>query len=223
MRILVIEDDKELNNFLKTSFEEELFIVDVADDGEKGSYMARTNEYDMIILDIALPEKTGIEVCKEVRAAGKNVPIMMLTANMEIISKIELLDLGADDYLTKPFSFKELMARVRAITRRPKKIESNIIRIDDLLLNRNKSTVYRGGKTEIYLTRKEFVLLEYLMSNKELVLSRGMIMEHVWDNEADPFSNTIETHILNLRKKIDFAGKKKLIKTISGRGYKIEG
>ena len=220
MRILVVEDEKKIRDFLKTSLEAECFAVDVAEEGEQGSYLARTNEYDLIILDNVLPKKTGLEVCQDIRKTGKTTPILILSVKTETLSKVELLNAGADDYLSKPFSLEELLARIRALLRRQKDIESDILTVDDLALDIKRHTTKRGKK-EIYLTRKEFMLLEYLMRNQEMVLTRGMIMEHVWDMTADPFSNTIESHILSLRRKIDTKGKKKLIHTVPGRGYKI--
>ena len=220
MRILVIEDDKDIGEFLEASLKSELYSVDLANDGETGSFMARTNEYDLIILDYALPKKDGKEVCKEIREAGKSVPIIMLTVQSELPDKIEMLNLGADDYMTKPFSFDELLARSRAVMRRPKQIQSDILQLDDLKVDSIRYRVYRGEK-EVVLTRKEFQLLEYLLRNRENVVSRGMIMEHVWDKHGDIFSNTIETHILNLRKKIEDAGKRRLIHTVPGRGYRV--
>lgn len=220
MKILLVEDEKEIINFLKSSLEAECYTVDIAEDGEKGSYLARTNDYDLVVLDIVLPKKNGKEICQEIRKDGKEMPIIMLSIKSEISTKVELLNIGADDYITKPFSFKELLARVKALIRRPHKIEVEIIKIDDLILNTESQTTKRGSE-EIYLTRKEFILLEYLMRNNGNVMSRSMIMEHVWDINADPFSNTIESHILNLRRKIDKNYNKKLIQTISGRGYKI--
>lgn len=222
MRILIIEDEKKIRDFLKTSLEAECFAVDVAEEGERGSYLARTNEYDLIILDNVLPKKTGLEVCQDIRKIGKTIPILILSVKSETLSKIELLNAGVDDYLSKPFSLEELLARIRALLRRQKDIESDILTVDDLALDTKRHTTKRGKK-ETYLTRKEFMLLEYLMRNQEMVLTRGMIMEHVWDMTADPFSNTIESHILSLRRKIDTKGKKKLIHTVPGRGYKIAG
>ncbi len=220
MRILIIEDEKEIGDFLKRALQEEFFAVDTAEDGEEGSYMARTNDYDLIVMDNILPKKKGPEICRDIRAAGKTMPIIMLSVKSEASTKVDLLNAGADDYLTKPFSFEELLARIRALLRRPQRIEEEILRIDDLVLNAKEHIVKRAGK-EIYLTRKEFALLEYMMKNNGVALSRGMIMEHVWDMNIDPFSNTIESHIASLRKKIDTKGKVKLIQTISGRGYKI--
>lgn len=220
MRILLIEDEKEIIDFLKPALEEECFAVDIANDGEKGSFLAITNDYDIIILDLNLPKKHGLEICKEVRKSGKNTPIIVLSVKSEIPTKVELLDAGADDFLTKPYSFDELLGRMKAILRRPSKVEGEILKTDDLILDLKKQTVKRGGE-DIYLTRKEFAFLEYLVRNKGNVMSRAMIMEHVWDMNADPFSNTIESHVMNIRRKIDIPGKKKLIQTIPGRGYKI--
>lgn len=222
MRILLVEDEKEISDFLKPCLEAESFVVDLSRDGEKGSFLARTNDYDLVILDISLPKKRGDQVCKEIRENNKNVPIIILTVESETDNKINLLNIGADDYMTKPFSFEELLARIRAILRRPHQIENKILTVNDLTLNTKRYSVKRGSE-EIYLTRKEFMLLEYLMKNQGTVLSRGMIMEHVWDINADPFSNTIESHILKLRRKIDHKeNKRKLIRTVPGRGYKIE-
>jgi DNA-binding response OmpR family regulator len=220
MRILIIEDDKEVRNFLKVSLEAESFIVDEATDGDMGSYNARTNDYDMIILDLMLPKKDGCEVCREIRMTGNTVPILMLSATSGPEYKVDLLNCGADDYVTKPFSFQELRARIRALLRRPHLIEPAVLEIDDLKVDTSKQRVVRGNK-KIYLTRKEFCLLEYLMKHKGAVVSRGMIMEHVWNADTDPFSNTIEAHILNVRRKIDIT-KRKLIHTVPGRGYKID-
>ena len=221
MRILVVEDEKEINSFIKQSLEAECFVVDSAVDGEQGFYLARTNNYDMILLDNMLPKKTGLEICNDIRAEGNNVPILILSVKSETTTKVDLLNAGADDYLTKPFSLDELLARIRALLRRPIQIKKEILEIDDLVVDTNKFKVKRGDK-EVYLTRKEFSLLQYLMQNQGIVLSRSMILEHVWDMNVDPFSNTIESHILSLRRKVDFNGEKKLIQTISGRGYKID-
>lgn len=220
MRILIIEDEKEIANFLKKGLEGECFAVDTADDGEKGSFLARTNNYDLIILDYILPKKDGRQVCEEIRKKGRTVPILILSVKSETITKVDILNAGADDYLTKPYSFMELLARIKALLRRPEQIEGEIFEVDDLILDTKRHLVKRGKK-EIHLTNKQFMLLEYLMKNKGAVLSRGMIMDHCWDMNGDLFSNTIETHILTLRRKINLSGKKKLINTVSGRGYKI--
>lgn len=220
MRVLVIEDEEGIARFLKAGIESEYFAVDVAEDGEKGSYLARTNDYDIIILDNMLPKKSGSEVCDDIRMDGKNTPIIMLSARAEMSAKVELLNKGADDYLTKPFSLEELLARMRALLRRPSHVSSEVIEIDDLIMDTKKHTTTRNGK-EIYLTRKEFMLLEYLLRHKGSVVSRGMILEHVWDINVDPFSNTVESHILNIRKKINGEKGKNLIHTLPGGGYKI--
>jgi len=221
MRILLIEDEKELRESLKKSLEAECFNVDTASDGERGSYLARTNDYDLILLDNMLPKKTGLEVCAEVRSRGKNMPIIMLTVQDEIPTKVSLLNAGADDYVTKPFSFEELSARIRAVLRRPQASLVEILNIKDLEINFNTHLVSRAGR-EIYLTKKEYELLIYLGRNQGRTVSRGMILEHVWDINADPFSNTLETHMLNLRRKVDSKFPLKLIHTIPGRGYKLD-
>lgn len=221
MRILLIDDSQEIIDFLKIGLKPEGFIVDTAQDGDKGSFLARTSDYDLIILDYLLPKKDGLEVCNEIRKDGNLAPILVVSAMAETEIKISLLNAGADDYIVKPFAFSELLARIKALLRRPREMEKDILKIDDLIIDINSYSVKRGS-AKIYLTRKEFALLEYLIKNRGKVLSRGMIMEHVWDMETDIFSNTIETHILNLRRKIDIPGKKKLIHTIQGRGYKLD-
>jgi DNA-binding response OmpR family regulator len=219
MNFLIIEDDKETIEFLERSLSGEGFVIDTAEDGEVGSYKARINNYDLIILDNNLPKKDGRQICSEIRKNKNNVPIIMLSVNSDIDTKAELLNLGVDDYMTKPFSFSELLARVRALLRRPNKIEPNIFKVEDLMLDVNAHTVKRGGK-EIYLTLKEFVLFEYLMRNRGRVLSRAEILDHVFDMNMDPFTNTIETHILNLRKKIKDRNSE-IVLTVPGVGYKI--
>ena len=220
MRMLIVEDDPEIASFLKRSFEAESFAVDVAHDGERGSYAARTNGYDLIILDNMLPKKHGLEVCRDIRANGQSMPIIMLSVRSEIPEKVALLRAGVDDYMTKPYSFDELLARVRGHLRRSRTIEPTDIRIDDLCINTLKQEVLRGAKS-IYLTRKEFALLELLAKNVGQVVSRGTIMEHVWDMEGNPLSRTIDMHILNIRKKIELPRKRRLIHNIPGRGYKL--
>lgn len=220
MRILVVEDQQEISDFLVKALKAELFVVDVASDGERGSYLGRITEYDLIILDNILPKKSGLEVCLDIRASGKTTPILMLSVKEGIDTKVNLLNAGADDYLTKPFSLPELIARIRALLRRPIQTTHEVFSVGDLTLD-TKRHVVRRGTTEIYLTRKEFMLLEYLMRNAGTVLSRAMLLEHVWDVNTDPFSNTIEAHIMSLRKKIGDTKKNRIIHTLPGRGYKI--
>ena len=220
MKILVIEDEKRINDLIKAGLESERFVVDATDTGDKGLLMAQSSAYDTIILDNVLPKKSGLEICQELRKIGNHTPIIILSVKSEVYTKTSLLNAGADDYLIKPFSMEELLARIRALLRRPQQIRSDILRIDDLEMDLKKHQV-RRGKRDIKLTRKEFLLLEYLFKNEDIALSKDMIMEHVWDMHVDPFSNTIEAHVASLRKKVDFAGKRKLIQTISGIGYKI--
>jgi len=221
MRILIIEDDRKMREFLEISLESTCFVVDIATSGERGSFIARTNDYDLIICEYFLPEKSAITVCKEIRAAQKKMPIIIISESREIDDKILCFNAGADDYVLKPFSFDELLARIHVILRRPRHIEDCVLEIEYVRLETGRQRVTCKEK-EIYLTRKEFALLEYLMKNKGMVLSRGMIIEHVWNLDINPFSNTIETHIMNLRKKI-YDLKKNLIVSIPGRGYKIQG
>lgn len=221
MRILVIDDDVDLRRFLKESLISDGFIVDTAGDGETGSYMARTNIYDAILLDYIMPRKNGLRVLRDVRDAGKTSPIIMLSVQGETDDKVELLDFGADDYVTKPFLYKELISRIRAILRRPLSIVPPTLIVGDLVLDSVNQRVVRDG-TQIYLTRKEFALAEYLMRNSGAVVSRGALLEHVWNDSVDPFSNTVEAHMRNLRIKVDSLWSKKLIHTVPGRGYKID-
>lgn len=221
MRILIIEDEALISAFLKASLEAEYFAVDTAADGERGSYLAHVNEYDLVILDNMLPKKEGIEILQELRGSGKTMPILVLSVKSETVRKVDLLNAGADDYLTKPFALDELLARIRALLRRKPGLEGDVLRVGNLTLDTKKLSVRRGER-EIDLTRKEFMLLQYLMQNEGSVVSRGMILEHVWDMSVDIFSNTIESHVLSLRRKLGETGKDGLIKTVSGRGYKIE-
>lgn len=218
MRILLIEDEKHITEFLKPALEAERFEVDWAQEGEKGLFLGTTNQYDLVIVDNMLPKMTGVEICKALRQGGKTMPILILSVLADASKKAELLNGGADDYLTKPFAFEELLARVRALLRRPQPFLGDTLQVGDLVLDTVKHTITRSGRS-IHLTPKEFSLLEYLIRNRGAVVSRGMILEHVWDMNADPFSNTVEAHILSLRKKIDAP---KLIQTVHGLGYKIE-
>lgn len=219
MKILIVEDDISIRNVLRMSLEAKGFAIDEAGDGDSGSYLARTNSYDAILLDNVLPKKLGGHVCKEIREAGVNTPIIVLSGKQEVLSKVQMLNNGADDYVTKPFSFDELVARISTVLRRPKVVKQNILRFKDFEVNFSSQTVRRNSK-DVYLTRKEFALLEFLANNKNLVMSRGQILESVWDMSVDPFTNTIETHIMNLRKKLRDT-RRTLITAVPGRGYKF--
>lgn len=221
MKILIIEDDDEVLEFLKNSFINISYTVDTSKNGADGSYLARTNAYDVIIIDYSLPEKNGFMVCTEIRSSGSNSSIIFLSMNHSTQHKISCLEAGADDYVTKPFSFEELHARIKALQRRPKKIESSLLFAGNLVLDTKKQMGYIENKP-IHLTRIEYNLLEYLLKNKGMVLSRGIIMEHVWNAESDPFSNTVESHIANLRRKVNTPGKGEMVRNIPGRGYIID-
>lgn len=221
MRILVVEDDLQIQKFLKSSLESECFAVDASSDGKEGLKLGLVNDYDFAILDNQLPNISGLEICRELRAAQKMLPILILSVTSDTTTKVNALDVGADDYLTKPFSLRELLARVHALLRRPHQITSTVYEAYDITLDTKSHRVTKENK-EIPLTRKEFMLLEYLMRCRGTVVSRGMLIEHVWDMNADPFSNTIESHILSLRKKLDLNKNKNVIKTVSGYGYKFE-
>jgi len=220
MRILVVEDEKEISESLASRLKVNKYEVDVADDGEKGLFLVRTNDYSLMILDYNLPKRDGGQVCKIIRQEGIDLPIIMLTVESELENKVGMLDLGVDDYITKPFLFDELMARIRSLLRRPKRVEREIIIIGDLVINKSNFKVKRKNK-EIYLTRKEFMLLVYLAKNKNCVISSEMILEHVWDMNVDLFSHTVKTHIMNLRRKIDDGFKTRLIHTAACRGYMV--
>jgi two-component system copper resistance phosphate regulon response regulator CusR len=220
MRILIIEDERRLSSFLKKGFEAEAMAVDVADDGVAGSDLARGGDYDAIILDLMLPGKDGIEVLREVRAAGKKTPILILSARGEVEDRVKGLNLGADDYLPKPFAFVEALARVRALVRRqsPEGERSPVLSLSDLKVDVMTRKVTRGDR-EIDLTTKEFQLLEYLVRNKNRVLSRVLIIEHIWDMQFDSGTNIVDVVINRLRRKIDDGARVPLIHTVRGVGY----
>jgi len=220
MRLLLIEDDKNIIRPLSLALKAENYVIDIAYDGERGYSLARTNDYDLMILDYNLPKLNGREIIEKIRAERINIPIIMLTVRSEINDKIDLLTLGADDYLVKPFVLSELLARLKALSRRPKTWQSRILKLGSLKLDLDKFLLTKD-EHRIILSSKEFSLLEYLLKNKGHIMSRQEIMEHVWDENADPFSNTIEVHIRNLRKKLEMDGKK-IIFTVSNRGYKID-
>ena len=218
MRILVIEDEKKIADFIRRGLKEEGYATDVAYDGENGYFLAKTNDYDLILLDLMLPKIDGVTVCKRLKEERVASPIIMLTAKDTTREKVAGLDSGADDYLTKPFAFEELLARIRAVLRKRESKELTKLKVDDLELDLITHRVTRAGK-EIELTAKEYALLEYLMRNAGTVVTRTMISEHVWDIDFDTFTNVIDVYINYLRNKIDSNFKKKLIQTIRGRGY----
>ncbi len=219
MRILVIEDEKKIAGFIKRGLKEEGYAVDTASDGEEGYYLARTNDYDLILLDVMLPKIDGIKLCKKLRKDSEKTPVIMLTAKDRVKDKVEGLDSGADDYITKPFVFEELLARIRAVLR--KKAGSSTVTtlaLSDLSVDLLSHKVIRAGR-EIRLTTKEYALLEYLMRNPNTIVTRTMLSEHVWNIDFDTDTNLIDVYVNYLRKKIDSNSKKKLIQTVRGRGY----
>ena len=220
MRILLVEDEKNVASFIKKGLEEEFYTVDVAEDGPKGLSMATSNAYGLLIVDIMLPGLNGIELCKRLREKGAKVPILLLTAIDSIDSKVKGLENGADDYLTKPFAFSELLARIKALLRRASDSVSELF-IDDLRIDLLGRKVFRDNR-EIMLTPKEFSLLEYLLRNKGKVLSRAEIIENVWGYDFDPTTNIVDVHIKFLREKVDTGFHKKLIHTVRGAGYVLK-
>lgn len=220
MRILVIEDEKKIASFIKRGLKEEGHMVDVAYDGEEGYQMSGENDYDLILLDIMLPKQDGISLCRQLRDDGVTTPVLMLTAKDSVQDKVTGLDSGADDYLTKPFAFEELLARIRALMRK-RSPQVTKLQVGDLVLDLISHRVTRAEK-EILLTMKEYSLLEYLMRNAGTVVTRTMITEHVWDIDFDTSTNVIDVYINYLRNKIDSGQQKKLIHTVRGRGYLLK-
>ena len=218
MRILIVEDEKKVAGFIKKGLEEETYAVDVACDGEEGLHLGSEGQYDLIILDIMLPKINGLEILSQLRTQGNDIPILLLTAKDAVDDRVTGLNKGADDYLTKPFAFSELLARVRVLLRRGKAEVKTILQIADLTLDLVSHKVNRGGD-EIELTGKEYSLLEYFIRNQEKVLTRTMIAEHVWDYNFDTFTNVIDVYINHLRNKIDKGRQGKLLHTLRGVGY----
>ncbi len=218
MRILVVEDEKKIAGFIKRGLKEEGYSVDLAYDGEEGHFLASTQGYDLIILDLMLPKIDGISLCRKLKQEKNAAFIMILTAKDSVKDKVSGLDSGADDYLTKPFAFEELLARIRAILRKKDSGEPARLKAGDLVLDLLTHKVGRSGK-EIELTAKEYSLLAYLMRNPNVVVTRTMLSEHVWDINFDSYTNVIDVYINYLRNKIDRGFKKKLIHTLRGRGY----
>ncbi|HEY9282196.1 MAG TPA: response regulator transcription factor [Pyrinomonadaceae bacterium] len=220
MRILLVEDEPDAARMLAKGLREESYAVDVAADGERALEQAHVNDYDLIILDVMLPGRDGFEVCRELRAAGSAAPVLMLTARDAVEDRIAGLDTGADDYLTKPFDFDELLARARALLRRGSALRPVVIRVADLSVDTGARRVSRGGGA-VELTAKEYALLEYLARRADEVVSRADIAEHVWDESYDPFSKVIDVFIQRLRRKIDEGHALKLIRTRRGEGYML--
>ncbi|MFA5155551.1 MAG: response regulator transcription factor [Patescibacteria group bacterium] len=220
MKILIIDDEAAIVQFLKDGLEAKMYVVEIAADGERGAFLARTGHYDLIILDYNLPKANGAQVLSEIRQDKVETPVLMLTVRTELKDKEEAFALGADDYLTKPFLFAELLLRVKALLKRPIKTAGEFYKIDNLTLNASSQIVRRGGR-EIYLTRREFALLEYLLRRRDQIVSRNQILENVWDYNADPFSNSVETHLASLRRKLNVNRNRNLIHTFTGRGYKL--
>ncbi|OGG11553.1 DNA-binding response regulator [Candidatus Gottesmanbacteria bacterium RBG_13_45_10] len=222
MRILVVEDEHRIAQSIKKGLEQEKYAVDVAYTGSDGFDLAASEDYDIIILDLMLPEMDGLTICQELRKKQIHTPVLVLTAKGQVENKVTGLDAGADDYITKPFSFEELLARIRALIRRPKTVIETKLTVSDLSLDSTSYVVTRKNKL-IQLSNKEFSLLEYLMRNADKILTKDQIINHVWNYEADILPNTVEVYIRNLRNKIDnpFTPTKPLIHTVRGFGYKI--
>jgi two-component system copper resistance phosphate regulon response regulator CusR len=218
MRILLVEDEPRVAHFVAKGLREDGYAVDIAEDGDEALYKASIGEYDLIILDVMLPKKNGFDVCRELRSGGIEVSILMLTARDAIEDRVKGLDSGADDYLGKPFDFKELLARVRALLRRQKNLRPEILQAADLAVNTASHTVTRRRK-KISLTAKEYALLEFFMLKEGKVVNRAEIAAHVWDENFDPFSNVIDVYVRRLRRKVDDGFDKRLIHTRRGEGY----
>ncbi len=221
MRILVVEDEKKIASFIERGLKEQRYVVDVCHDGEKGGFLSDVNPYDLIILDIMLPGLDGLSLCRQIRIKNKEVPILMLTAKDAVKDKVRGLQEGADDYLTKPFAFEELLARVAVLLRRKNIDKAASLRVADLELDQIKRIVKRTDK-EITLTSKEYALLEYLMRHANQVVTRTMISEHVWNEDFDSFSNVVDVYINHLRNKVDKGHKKPLIHSVRGTGYVLK-
>jgi len=221
MRILIIEDDSTLAQFLRKGLQEERYAVDAAGDGEEGLARACETAYDLIILDIRLPKLDGLALCRKLREEGRTTPILLLTARQSVDARVEGLDTGADDYLTKPFAYPELLARVRALLRRSSPPQPAVLKVADLELDPVSHKVWRGGQ-EIPLTNKEYGLLEYLMRNPDRALTRTAILVHVWDTNYDTMTNIVDVHIRSLRAKIDRDFSPPLLQTVRGVGYRLE-
>ena len=222
MKILIIEDEKKMAAILKQGLEEHAFVVDLAFDGEEGLYMAENFPYDAVLLDIMLPVMDGLTVLGKLRSKRSDLPVLLITARGEIEDRIRGLNIGADDYITKPFDFSELLARLKSVIRRSKGKPSPLITIDDLVIDTNSRTVRRAGR-EISLSATEYNLLEHLALNKGRVISRTELTEHIYDTEFDRDSNVIDVYINHLRKKLDKGFERQIIHTMRGAGYVLKG
>ncbi len=220
MRILLVEDEERVSRFIVRGLTSQGFAVDAAADGRSGLELATAYNYDLIVLDLMLPGLSGTEVLQQIRRTDQRVPILMLTARDAIADKVQHLEAGADDYLTKPFAFVELMARVKALLRRGSVERPNVLRVADLEIDRLSQQVRRSGQ-RIELTAKEYALLEYLAANAGRVLSRTMIIDHVWDQSFEGATNIVDVYVRHLRAKVDEGHAEKLIRTVRGVGYKI--
>ncbi len=221
MKILVVEDEKKVANFLQQGLQEEDYTVDVAYDGEQGALLATTQPYDLILLDILLPKKDGVTIVKEMRAKRIETPVLMLTAKSSVDNRVEGLDAGADDYLVKPFAFEELLARIRSLMRRGGPEKTTVLKVFDLQLDTVKHIAQRGERI-IELTGKEYALLEYFMRNVNRVLTRTLISEHIWNYNFDTGTNVVDVYINHLRTKVDEGFEKKLLHTVRGVGYVLK-
>lgn len=220
MKILVVEDETSLAEAVAKGLTRQAYSVDIAHDGTQALEFAEVNSYDLLILDLNLPGVDGLEVCRRIRAGDSRVGILMLTARAGQVDRVTGLDLGADDYLVKPFHFPELLARVRSVLRRTGEVRRVILRVDDIVLDPNPMTVYAGGE-RIVLTAKEFAILEYLMTNAGKVISQEELLEHVWNEDANLFTQAIKVHINNLRKKLKQVRQGDFIRTVKGKGYVV--
>jgi DNA-binding response OmpR family regulator len=218
MRVLIVEDEPELAEFIGRALRAATWAADLVGGGEEALSALATNPYDLVVLDLGLPDRDGFEVCRRYRAAGGRTPLLMLTARDALRDRVQGLDAGADDYLTKPFEVEELLARLRALARRPPAAQDVVLRYDDVQLDPASRTVTRAGRT-LRLTSREFALLEYLIRTPERVLSRGQILDHVWDDNFDPVANAVDVLVGRVRRKLDPDGSAPLIHTLRGQGY----